>query len=341
MIKMKYNEIIHINENFVPVFDLENEEENYWSLFIPNDNFRHILKSVIDSLNTKNQKHPVWLQGTYGTGKSHATSVIKHLLCDDNSLNSFDLEDKQLTAKLKSFREKNKVFPIILKGTSTIGNPRGITFTVQSAVKKALKENNMKVSIPSEYENMVSIIDKGIISLKEEYLKGTTLEAFGKDEIINRLKNEESEILIELENILMKNGLSPLTQETIHHWLISVKKELKKNYDINYLMIFWDEFTGALNLPNVDEILLQIQDIAESKNKGISLFIVSHKTRTSQTNINQDNIDKVMDRFEKINYTMEPIATYELMAKSIHREEGWKKEKVSMMEIIWLVGLGG
>jgi len=49
---MKYNEIIHINENFVPVFDLENEEENYWSLFIPNDNFRHILRAVIDSLIT-------------------------------------------------------------------------------------------------------------------------------------------------------------------------------------------------------------------------------------------------------------------------------------------------
>ena len=328
---MKYNEIIHINENFVPVFDLENEEENYWSLFIPNDNFRHILRAVIDSLITT-QKHPVWLQGTYGTGKSHATSVIKHLLCDETLSDSFDLEDEQLTAKLKSFRKKNKVFPIILKGTSTIGNSRRFTYTIQSAVKKALKENNMNISIQSEYENMINIIEDGIISIKEEYLKDTILEAFGKDEIISRLKNEESEILIELENIYMEKGISTVTQESIHNWLIEVKKELKNKYDIDYLMIFWDEFTGALNLPNVDEILLQVQDIAESKNKGISLFIVSHKTRTTQTNINQEHIEKVMDRFERINYTMEPIATYELMAKSIRREEGWEKEKNRFIE---------
>ena len=33
---------------------------------------------------------------------------------------------------------------------------------------------------------------------------------------------------------------------------------LKKEYDIDYLMIFWDEFTGALNKINVEDILLQI-----------------------------------------------------------------------------------
>ncbi|WP_323737503.1 hypothetical protein PXD04_11340 (plasmid) [Methanosphaera sp. ISO3-F5] len=329
---MKYNKIIHINENFVPVFDLENEEENYWSLFIPNENFRHILRSVLNSLNIKNPKNPVWLQGTYGTGKSHATSVIKHLLCDEVLSNSFNLEDEQLTAKLKSFRDKNKVFPVIIKGTSTIGDSRRFTFTLQSAVKKALKEKDMNISIPSEYENMISILKEGGYEfLRDEDLKGTTLEAYGKDEIIYRLENEESDILLELENIFMKKNLSPVTQETIHQWLINVKDELKNKYDYDYLIIFWDEFTGALNLPNVDDILLQIQNIAESKNKGISLFIVSHRTRTNQTNINQEYIDKVLDRFEPIYYSMESVATYELMASSINRDTGWEKEKNRFM----------
>ena len=92
---MKYNEFMHINEDFIPVFDLENEEaDQYWSLFIPNDKFRDILSSAIDSLNPTNQKNPIWLQGTYGTGKTHATSVIKHLLCDE-TLPDYDLEDNQ------------------------------------------------------------------------------------------------------------------------------------------------------------------------------------------------------------------------------------------------------
>ena len=104
---MKYNEIIHVSEEFIPVFDLENEEmDQYWKLFIPNNTFRDILSSVIDSLNTENQKNPVWLQGTYGTGKTHAALVIKHLLCDDE-FEKYNLDDLSLTSKLKNFRKKN------------------------------------------------------------------------------------------------------------------------------------------------------------------------------------------------------------------------------------------
>ena len=76
---MKYNEFIHLNEDFIPVFDLENDEsDKLWHLFIPNTKFHKVLTAAIDSLNVNNQKKPVWLQGTYGTGKSHATSVVKH-----------------------------------------------------------------------------------------------------------------------------------------------------------------------------------------------------------------------------------------------------------------------
>ena len=81
---MKYNEFIHLDEGFKSVFDLEDDEsDKRWTLFIPNENFHSVLSAAIDSVNINNPKKPVWLQGTYGTGKSHATSVVKHLLCDD------------------------------------------------------------------------------------------------------------------------------------------------------------------------------------------------------------------------------------------------------------------
>ena len=164
---MKYNDIIHINEKFIPVFDLENEEnDQYWSLFIPNDKFRTILSSVIDSMDKNNQKNPVWLQGTYGTGKSHATSVIKHLLCDEKIPEDFDLESKQLTAKLNSFRDQNNVFPVVLKGTSNINDSRTFKYTVQTAVKNALNKADMRVTIPSEFDNMIKQSEM-IESIKE------------------------------------------------------------------------------------------------------------------------------------------------------------------------------
>lgn len=329
---MKYNEFMHINEDFIPVFDLENEEaDQYWSLFIPNDKFRDILSSAIDSLNPTNQKNPIWLQGTYGTGKTHATSVIKHLLCDE-TLPEYDLEDNQLTAKLNNFRNKNKVFPVVLKGTSSIGDSRRFTFTIQNAVKKALNEKNMRVAVPSEFENMISILEE--FPLKEEDISGTKLEAFPSEEILLRLKNEETSILIEVEDILMKKGIATVTQDNIVDWLVNVRNKLKQDYDIDYIMIFWDEFTGALNMLNVEDILLQIQNIAEAKNNGISLFIVSHRTRSTQININQEIINKIMNRFERKFYSMESVATYQLMEKSIAKDEKWEEVKNNYVDVI-------
>ena len=56
----------------------------------------------------------------------------------------------------ESFRNKNKVFPVVLKGTSSIGDSRRFIFTIQNAVKKALLDKNMRVAVPSEFENMIS-----------------------------------------------------------------------------------------------------------------------------------------------------------------------------------------
>ena len=216
---MKYNEIIHINEKFIPVFDLENEEnDQYWSLFIPNDKFRTTLSSVIDSMDVNNQKNPVWLQGTYGTGKSHATAVIKHLLCDKTLPDDFNLENKQLTAKVNSFREKNNVFPVVLKGTSNINDSRTFKYTVQTAVKEALNNADMRVTTPSEFDNMIKLLKEGSISLNESDLEGTNLEAFEYEEIMLRLENHESEILLEIENILLDKNLGVSTQESIDKW---------------------------------------------------------------------------------------------------------------------------
>ena len=328
---MKYNEIIHVSDEFIPVFDLENEKtDQYWPLFIPNDKFRDILSSVIDSLDPIKEKNPIWLQGTYGTGKTHATSVIKHLICDEE-LPDYDLDDPALTAKLKNFRHKTKVFPVILKGTSSIEGPRRFTLTIQTAVKKALKKNNLSVVISSDFEDMISYLQE--FPLKKESTIGTNLEFFDNDEIIFRLEHEDSDVLIDVENILINKNISLVTQRNIVDWLVDVRNKLNEEYGIDYLMIFWDEFTGALNMLNAEDILLQIQNMAEAKN-GISLFIVSHRTRSTQVSINQEIIKKVMGRFELKFYAMEPVATYQLMERSIKKEDKWEEVKNSFIDVI-------
>lgn len=311
---MKYNEFIHLDEDFKSVFDLEDDEsDKRWKVFIPNETFHKVLSAAIDSVNINNLKKPVWLQGTYGTGKSHATSVVKHLLCDEEIPNSFDLGNNQLTSKLNDFRNKNKVFPVVIKGTSNIQDVRRFKSTVQIAVKKALDKQGIKVTVPSEFENMISILEK--FPITDEDIKNTELEAHPKEEIVPRLRNQESDILFDLEDIYIKNGLNPFTQENISEWLFKVKEELNEKYGYTSLMIFWDEFTGALDLPNAHAILYEMQHIAEDYHKGISLFVVSHRKPLD------DDLKKILGRFTEKQYSMSHITTFELMEKSIEKEE--------------------
>ena len=81
---MKFSEIIGLQDYFQPVFNIENEIGDYWKQFIPNDRFYEILNKTLLSVNSTQGKDKlsVWLVGRYGTGKSYASSVIKHLLWD-------------------------------------------------------------------------------------------------------------------------------------------------------------------------------------------------------------------------------------------------------------------
>ena len=78
---MKYSDFISLQEYFHPVFNLQDEAEGYWKQFIPNMQFNNMLQTVIESVRTADPKKrkSIWIQGTFGTGKSHAGSVVKHL----------------------------------------------------------------------------------------------------------------------------------------------------------------------------------------------------------------------------------------------------------------------
>lgn len=83
---MRYSDILELYEHFQPVYDITNELKEYWKRFIPNERFYDILQTTLNALDSSQIKDrkPIWMQGTYGTGKTHAMAVIKHLLWDDN-----------------------------------------------------------------------------------------------------------------------------------------------------------------------------------------------------------------------------------------------------------------
>ena len=155
---MIYNEILSLKDYFNPVYDLENEKGSYWKQFVPNDKFYKVLSSVLNSFDSNNPENTksFYLQAAYGTGKSHATSVVKHLLYDDlKDIEDFEIGDTQLKFKLKGFRSNKKVFPVVLKGTGIIHDNRTFALVLEKAVKDSLKKEGINLDIKTDYEKVI------------------------------------------------------------------------------------------------------------------------------------------------------------------------------------------
>ena len=321
---MLYEEIIGLHDYFQPVYDLENEIGSYWKQFITNEKFERVLLETINSLESREAKDrkSIWLQGTYGTGKSHATAVIKHLLYDDlQEIDDFiaTLPD-QIKYRIKSFRKNKKVFPVVLKGTYAISNTRTLALVIEKGVKNALKKEGIELVTKTDFDKMIEKLKSDELNW-DSIFKGTELEIYGnKEDIIWRLKQGDVYILTKIEEILSKKGIH-FSTKNITDWLIEVREELRKRGIADYIMIYWDEFTGILESCKDTSVLIEIQNIAElSVNKGVYLFVVTHK-RPYHTNILKEDVEKILGRFKVLDYSMEPVTTYHIINAAIKKKD--------------------
>jgi hypothetical protein len=339
---MKYSDIVGLQDYFQPVYSLEREEHGYWKQFISNDQFNDILKTTLDALTLKDPKYnkSLWIQGAYGTGKSHASAVIKHLLWDDidridDYLNSRSFENIQLAERIKNYRKENKILPIVLSGLGGVTNHRTMALQIERAVKETLKLNNIPVQIKSDFERMINKIEN------ENYLSWDTIIKENqeldmivkdRDDIAEKLKRYDIDLLCTLEKILNDKGIH-FSHEKIAKWLTEVSEEIVNLGASSGIMIFWDEFTPLLEMDNTRGILGQVQDIAElSRNKNTFLYLISHRD-PAQAGVIQEDIDKIRGRFHDLKYSMEPITTYHIIWASIKRNNAqWSDQQKKVYE---------
>ena len=332
---MKYSEILQVNASFQPFYDITNErlDSKNWQYFIANKKFYNILNKVTDILTSPdNGPRSIWIQGTYGTGKSHSTGVIKHLLWDDEKdtddfINNF--EDFQVKAKIKKLRKETRVFPVALKGVSNITDNRTFSLVLEKAVKKSLKDKKIVLKTKSDFERMVHHLEKDLIDWNSIIKSHPKLNMYvnNKAKLIDELKKKEDvEKIMVLESILKEEDLH-ISFSEIDKWLSEVSNELRDKHIADSMMIFWDEFTSMLELERKSEILSQLQDIAElGRDNKVHLYVVSHR-RPSQAGLSADDFEKVLDRFVPLDYAMDPVTTYHIINGAILKKDFTKWEE--------------
>lgn len=320
----KYSDIIRL-EDFLPVYDILDDNPKAWKSFIPTMQFCDLLRQSLSAITSKevSKRKSVWVRGTFGTGKSHASAVVKHLLCDDYAdikdyLNN--IPDVELRAQISNLRQGGKkYFAVTLKGVEKAYDIPRFILSLQRETEKAIKSVYPEFMVKSDFHTAIEWIEKhrdifetNILENDDE-LYSTVIDT---QDVINRLKAFDTSIYIMVERAVKENIGSVFEHQSISEWLVEVSKEIQDRGIADGLIIFWDEFTSVMDTLKSDRINL-LQNIAEKSQKNnVFLYLISHRIETQGSDTKGEDISKMSDRYVHIAYRMDQLSTYLIMRHS-------------------------
>jgi len=335
---MKYSDIISLRSDFLPVVKVDEEIQDYWKRFIPTTTFENLLERTLKAFTTniKYERKSVWVRGTYGTGKSHACSVIKHLLCDENDAISEYIEhinNADLKEKLKN--RNKKLFPVVIRSTfdGKIKDIDSFNLVVEKRVKEELTKINATIAIKSDFDRAITYLENNaalnidtIISENSE-LRNRNIN--NKEDIIKKLKSEDIDFFLVLEKILSKYSVQ-LSNQNISEWLKDAVTEIKSKNIANGLLILWDEFPDIIE--RVQGSLGHIQSIAEiTFEHDVYLYLCGPQIYEARATEEQQK--KTDDRFFIMPFGMEAITTYRIMSATIKKTDEPKYNELSNLKM--------
>jgi uncharacterized protein (UPF0333 family) len=235
---------------------------------------------------------------------------------------NYRIENPNLKNRLISLRVESRFFPVVLSGVEGAYNPHTFSLTLERSIKETLRNAGHQISVNSDFENAIELV-KNKAPYLQDLLDNTPelrIIAKNKEEVLQKLQSADIEFYLILETALQQKYSVQLSVGDISKWLLEVETEIRKKGIANGLLIFWDEFTSILDTISNGAINL-LQRIAElSEKQNIFLYLISHRN-TKAYGERADEIKKMQDRFHIIQYNMEAITTYHIMAATLKKSE--------------------
>lgn len=311
----KYSDYIKM-QDFLPVYDMMDETPNMWRTFIPTKQFCDLLQRSITAITSSeiSKRRSMWVRGTFGTGKSHASSVVRHLLCDDAAeIDSYiqNIPNDATRAQLTAIRKQKRYFPIVLKGVEGAYNIPRFSLSIQREMKKALvAAGHADLVVRSDFDKAIRWVEghkarvPELLELSDELMS----EAPTYEKLLAKLKTNDIDVFLHLEEVLAADD-TYLSSDSISDWLVEVENAIEDAGIANGLIIFWDEFTSVMDTLKSDRINV-LQNIAEKAQKNnVFLFLISHRNEKVLDERGKD-ITKMGDRYDLVDYMMDEISTY-------------------------------
>lgn len=331
----KYSDAIRIRET-KSAYNIQKEEGDEWTNFIPNEQFNGILQKVIGSVSNKvvDEHRSFWLEGTYGTGKSHAAAVIKHLLCDpieeiDGYIKEEYGADKYsiIRESLYTLRSQTRLFPVTMNSTCSISTGEDLPLQIQLHVCQALADANIDISVKTDFDNYIAHIEQNPMIWDTIINGDTELKSYAPDrkKLIKELKDRDasSSILSLAKKALRNSKLHViLEQENLSKWFFEVQDELAKKTDYKGIFLIWDEFTDVMDLEVGPTVLGGLQELTETtmqtKNNSY-IFLIAHPSALDK--LKAEKRTRTTGRYHYMHYNMEPVSAFKIMSRKFVHEQ--------------------
>ena len=251
-----YRDYFDIDPEFFPAVNASVIEQhpNLWEKFYPHETFVKLMRDLISCV-SRLQKLSVWVEGEYGTGKSHAVLTLKKLLeADDATAKAyFDRFPEQLGNdlynKLYSLKHAGNILVVHRYASSDITSETDLLFDVQDSIVAALREKGYQEGDGALRSAAIQwLSDPDNKAYFSGLMKGTYASTFGGDDVnalIIKLQTFEglplSEIMTKVMKVANERGIRvlTLTKEVLQDWIRAVIKD----NNLYGLIFIWDEFT--------------------------------------------------------------------------------------------------
>lgn len=323
----KYADIIQIRAG-KPAYSIEEEKGIEWQSFIPNEQFNNVLKTVLRSVkgNDIDNHKSFWINGTYGTGKSHAVAVVTHLLSDPEEEMRSWVKEEYKEAKFAPIREaifgirKNKrLLPVKLEGLNNLTHVSELAPLMQTKVIEALNRHDIEVEVDTDYDTLIQHIKANEVIWDDLIRRNIGLSSIVADRkmLINKLLMKDSSTLQRARVALREAGLVVmLEKDNLASWLIEVQEQIRSNSNFTGLLIVWDEFTDvmedAVGIPVLKELQTVAQKFMNVENDS-HLFLISHPSAFNK--LGTEATKQTDGRYHRMKYNMESVSAFKIMSR--------------------------
>lgn len=348
---MKYSKYIELSPNYESVVDLDAEERNpnLWQEYIIHEDMKRAIDAVCQTMNWEDndKRRSFWIHGAYGTGKSYAAIVLKHLF-EEKVANIEDFLNKPSLAEYKKrflkVRQKGEYLVAWKSGATDIKSGTHLMMEMEVKIKEKLEEkfgdkayigtnsliNAAKEAVSNDIINWNYVFGNPIYGLSDEY---TDLDSFRK-----AVHEGEYSAINKVKRICDDQHLSMFTNtvDKFEEWLKDIIAG--NGLQDTGIVFIWDEFTGFLRDCGDDNVLQRLSEFCKQPNSPFFMCLIVHRDPTWVDQLGGETYERILHRYHELEFHITESAAYDLIGDSIIPRPGmesqWNDVKKELLKSI-------